>query len=93
MVERAFQLQSAAADVLEIFAEQANHALRGNLCSRFLDLLIVHQHLARKNKSLRPLARGGETAVHKEFVESNFQNYFAHELYHESASTRSSAKC
>jgi len=63
------------------------------LRARFLDLLIVDQHLARKNQSVSTLARGRQSPIHQKFVESNFQKYFAHELYHESASTRSSAKC
>ena len=47
--ESALQLESAAADILQIFAEQANRALRRDLRSSFLDLLIVHQNFAREN--------------------------------------------
>ena len=76
MFEGTFQLQPAAADVLEIFAEHADPALGRDLRARFLDLLIFHQNLARKDEGLRPLARGGQTTVHKKFVESNFQDLF-----------------
>ena len=43
--EGVLQLESAAADVLQIFAEQANDALRGDLRARFLDFLIVRPTL------------------------------------------------
>ncbi len=93
MIEGALQFESAAADVLEIIAEQSDNALRGNLRAGFLNFLIVDQHLACENESLGPFARCGQGAVHEKFVESNFQETFARELYHESASTCSSAKC
>src|ERR1700686_2272778 len=76
MFEGALQFESAASDVLQIFAEQANYAFRGDWSARFLELLIVHQHLARENKSLGTLTRGGQSAVHKQFVESNLQKLF-----------------
>ena len=73
MFEGALQLQSAAADIFEISAEQANHGIRGDGRARFLKLLIVHQYFAGKNKSLGTLPRSSQSAVHQQFVESNFQ--------------------
>ena len=67
--------------------------VRRDLRAGLLDFLFVHKDLAGKDERLRAFARGGQTAVHKKFVESNFQDLFADEFYHESASTRSSAKC
>ena len=93
MFQRSLQLQAAAADIFEIFAKQPDRALRGDLRARFLEFLIVHQHFARKNQRLRALARGGQATIHQKFVESDFQKYLAREFYHESASTRFSAKC
>ena len=94
VIECALQLESAPADVLQIFAEQADHALSGDLRAGLLDLLVVHQNLARENQSVRPLARCGQPTIHKKFVESDFHNLsLSREFYHESASPRSSAKC
>ena len=42
MFEGTLQLQSTAAYIFEIFTEQANPALRGDVRARFLKLLIVH---------------------------------------------------
>ena len=92
MIERALQLESTPADKLEIFAEQTDGTRRRNLRAGLLDLLFFHKDLACKDEGLRAFARGGQTTVHKKFVESNFQDLFADEFYHESASPRSSAK-
>ncbi len=92
--ECALQFQSAAADIFEIFSEQADHTLCGNLRAGFLDLLIFNQHFARENQRLSPLTRGRQSAVHKKFIESIFKKLLCPtSSTTESASTRSSAKC
>ena len=61
-------------------------------CAGLLEFLIIDQNFAGKDQRLRPLTRGGESAIHQKFVESSLQarrDFF----YHESASTRFSAKC
>jgi len=92
VIERALQLESAPADISEILAEQTDGTRRRNLRAGLLDLLFFHKDLARKDEGLRAFARGCQTTLHKKFVESNFQDFFANEFYHESASPRSSAK-
>jgi hypothetical protein len=64
VIEGALQLESAATDVLEIIAEQSDNALRRNLRTGFLSLLIVDQHFGCENESLGPLARSGQTSIH-----------------------------
>ena len=54
--ESAFELKTAAADVLQIFAEQANLCVRNNLCAGFFEFLIVDQNFPRENESLCALA-------------------------------------
>ena len=61
MIERALQLQSTAADVLQIFAEQTDRALSRNLRASLLDLLFFDQDLACKDQGLRAFARGGQS--------------------------------
>src|SRR5580704_6189522 len=72
MIERALQLQSAAADVLEIFAKQADRHAIGNLSASLFGFLIVHQHRAGENHRLRAFTRRRQTTVHQQFVESDF---------------------
>jgi len=54
--ESAFELKTAAADVLQIFAEQADLCVRNNLCAGFFEFLIVDQNFPRENESLCALA-------------------------------------
>ena len=103
MLQSALQFESAAADILQIFAEQADRSIVRNLSAGFFDLLLVDQHFARENQSLRALARRGESAFDQKFVESEFHGCSVNLKLnsrvlgqlpdHESASTRSSAKC
>ena len=53
--ESAFQLQTAAADIFQIFAKQPDCCFRSHLRAGFLKLLIVDQHLAGENERLRTL--------------------------------------
>src|ERR1700722_1982120 len=73
VIERALQLQSAAADIPEILPEQADRCIVGDLRAGFLHFLIIHQHIAGENQRLRAFTRPGETTVDEQFVESDFQ--------------------
>jgi hypothetical protein len=64
MIEGSFQLQSAAADVLEIIPEQADRTVSGNLRTRFVHLLVFYEDFTRKNERLSALARCGQAPVH-----------------------------
>ena len=77
MVEGAFQLQSATADVFQIFAEEADGGVGLDLGSSFVELLIVDENLASEDQSLRTFARSGEAAVYQEFVETGFQGQYS----------------
>ena len=61
VIQCAFQLQSAAADVLQIFAEQSNtlqHRLRAGL----LDFLLSDQNFAREDQRLPAFPRRNQAA-------------------------------
>src|SRR5215472_2521854 len=77
MLKRALQLQSAAADVLQVLAQHANHTVSLNLRAGLFDLLLIHQHFACKDERLGALARCGQPALHKKFVQSRFQINFS----------------
>src|SRR5215471_10552272 len=80
VLKRSFKLESATADVLQIGIEQADRAIQINLCARLLDLLLIHQHFAGKDKCLRTLARSNESAVSDQPIEPNFQDKFVPNL-------------
>src|SRR5258708_23684050 len=67
------KLESAAADVSEIFAKQANRGLCFHLRARLVEFLFVDQHFPREDESLRTFARGCQSAVDQEFVQSESQ--------------------
>jgi hypothetical protein len=64
----ALQFEAASADVLQAFAEQANHGPSRNLGPGFLNLLLIHQYFASKNERLGTFARGGQAALDEQFV-------------------------
>jgi len=74
MLQGFLQFESAPADVLQILAQQANLRVRLDGCSCLLYFLAIDQNLAREDQRLRPLARCGDTAFEKKFVEPNLQN-------------------
>src|SRR5580658_724000 len=52
VLKGAFKFQSAAANILQIFAEQPDRRVGQNLGAGFLDLLVVNQHFPRENQGL-----------------------------------------
>src|SRR5437879_543647 len=99
VVESTLQLETSAAHIFQILAEQADDRSRGNLCPGLVDFLLVDQHLACQNEPLSALARGSQSTTDQKLVESVLQRQVGHltladvyKSYHESASTRCSAK-
>ena len=72
MFQSALKFEAAAADILEIFAEQTHRNIVYNLCAGFVELLLVDQYFSRDNQSLRAFARGDKSAIDEKFVESQF---------------------
>ena len=77
VLQSALQFQSTATDIFQVFGEQTNRAACGDLHAGLLNLLFVDQDLAGKDERLRAFARGGQTALNQNFVESFFQNEFS----------------
>jgi hypothetical protein len=46
------EFESAAADILQIFAEHSDYDIVCDLCARFIELLVVDQYFPRENQSL-----------------------------------------
>src|SRR5258708_12911015 len=67
------KLESAAADVSEIFAKQANRGLCFHLRARLVEFLFVDQHVPREDESLSTFAGGCQSAVEQKFVQSESQ--------------------
>src|SRR5208283_4844963 len=76
VLQCALKLQSAAAYVAQILAEQADHAILRHLCASLFHLLIVDQDFAGENQGLRTLAGSGETSIYEKFIDPNFQMKF-----------------
>jgi hypothetical protein len=66
------QLQAAAAHIAQIVAQQPHHCIRGNVRTRLLHLLLVHQHTPGKDQRLRALTRWHEAALRQKLVEPRF---------------------
>src|SRR5258708_28926736 len=73
VLQSMLKLESPAADVSEIFAEQAHRGFCFHLRASFVEFLVVDQHLPRENESLRTFAGACQSAVDQKFVESEFQ--------------------
>src|ERR1700674_2356516 len=74
VVECFLQFEAATADVLEVFAEEANIGCAVYGGSSFIDFLAVHQDLAGENEGLGSFAGGGQAAFEQKLVETNFQH-------------------
>ncbi len=70
--ERGLQLQSAAAYVAKIRAEQADGGVGREGCTGFVVLLLMDENAAGEDECLRALARRHQTPFHKKFVETYF---------------------
>src|SRR5262249_43512940 len=69
------QLESAAANIAQILAQQANRGLGFNAFARFLDLLTINQNFAGENQRLCALARLRQSAFEQKFVESDLHKH------------------
>ena len=72
VIERTLELESAAAYVLQIVAQQTQRGVALNGGSGLFDLLLVHQNFSGKNQRLRAFARRHQAAFHEQFVEAQF---------------------
>ena len=89
MIERGFQLESAAADVARL-REQFDLARRVDVRAGLVGLLPVDQHLAGQDQRLRFLARFGEAALDHEQIqpEASWRRRQARRCTMRSASSR-----
>jgi hypothetical protein len=69
--ERAFELETAAADELEIRAEEADDRVGWDGGAGLVDPLFAYQNAAGEDESLGSFAGGSVAEVDKEFVEAN----------------------
>ena len=72
MGEGGFELESAAADVAEIAAEEADGGVVGDGVAGLVELLLVHEDAAGEDEGLGALAGGDEAALDDKFVETGF---------------------
>jgi hypothetical protein len=71
--ERALQFETAAANILEIFSEETNGGLLGNLGAGFADFLSFDQYFTGENQSLSSVTGASQAAFYQELIESEFQ--------------------
>jgi hypothetical protein len=79
--EGALELETAAADVLEVGAEEANDGVGGDGGTWFVNTLLVDEDAARKDKGLGTFARGGMTLVYEKLVNTVLWRLAARKLY------------
>ena len=72
MIESALKLDSSAAYIFQIVAEQAERDIGLHGGPAFFDLLLIHQDFSRENQRLRAFARRHQAAFHQQFVEAQF---------------------
>jgi hypothetical protein len=72
MGESGFKLESAAADVTEVGAEEADGSIGGDGGARLVLLLLADENAAGQDESLGALASGDEAALHQQLVETDF---------------------
>ncbi len=71
MLERAGQLEAAAAHVRLVLAEDADGGVFRNRCARLVDLLLADQHAAGQDEGAGPLAAGHELALDQGQIETD----------------------
>jgi hypothetical protein len=74
LLKRFLKLESSTANVLQVFAQQADISVCVYARTRFFYFLAVDQNLARQDQCLRPLARTRQAALQQQFVDPDFQN-------------------
>jgi hypothetical protein len=70
--EGVLQLEAAAADVLEVGAEETDDCVGGDGGAGLVDALLVDKDTACEDEGLSALAGGGVAVVDEEFVETDF---------------------
>ncbi len=73
MLQGRGQLQSSAAYVRLVLAEQADRGILRNRRPGFVDLLLAHEHAAGKNHRAGALAAGNKAALDEKHVDSRFE--------------------
>jgi hypothetical protein len=86
--EGALEFEAAAADVLEVGAEEADDAVGGDGGSWLVDALLANEDAAGEDEGLGPFARGGVALVDKQLVEAEFFSARLHGVGHELDSGR-----
>ena len=84
--ESAFELEAAAANVLQIRTEEADDGCGRDAGARLVDALIVDKDAAGKDEGLGALAGGCVALIHEELVETQFFGTCFSEVAHCSAS-------
>ena len=72
ILERAFELQSAAAGVAQRRAGYFDSRILGDTRTGFVDPLAIRPHLPRHEQCLGALARGGQSALNHQHVDARF---------------------
>jgi len=70
--ERALKLETAAADVLEVGAEEADDGFGGDGSAWLVDPLLADEDATGEDEGLGAFARGGVALVDKQLVEAEF---------------------
>ena len=78
VVQSAFELEPAAADVAEVGAEDADGGVVGHGMTGFVGLLFADEDAAGKDEGLGAFAGGDEAALHQQFVETDFHGLIFH---------------
>jgi len=79
--QSAFKFESAAADIFQVFAQQPNCGIRGDLRARLIELLVIDQDFPGENESLGAFSGGSQPTIKHEFVESEFQSWHKNRLW------------
>ena len=70
--ERVLEFDSTTADIAKIVTEESQVCIRGDILTRFGDLLLVDEHATRDDQGLRSFARGSKASFDNEFIEPLF---------------------
>lgn len=73
VVESLFQLETAAADVLQLLAEKPYLGVLAYRSTGLLNLLFIDQYISGEDHGLRAFAGRDQAACEQEFIETCFQ--------------------
>ena len=77
MGESVLELEAAAADVLEVGAEEANDGVGGDGGTGFVNTLLVDENATSEDESLRAFARGGVALFDEKLVNTVLWEFVA----------------